>query len=243
MKVARHIVRQSWQFEAGSRFRHAIRKPYMTTQPRAPTRKDLQADAARKKICDAVIRCLDRHGYADTSINRIQELAGVSRGALTHHFPSKQALVAETANRLLRRALRALDNRRPPAAIRRDNDNGDDDDVAVIEAYLLDTWKRVVNTKEGRALVEILMATRTDSELHRQLADYLIEWDRRISESIATQFVSTTGDEDDVKIVWSICRTFLRGLIIQQRYTGDPATLDVFMKRFAQMVSPHIRLL
>lgn len=212
----------------------------MTTQSRVPTRKDLQADAARKKICDAVIRCLDRHGYTDTSINRIQELADVSRGALTHHFPSKQDLVAETANRLLRRALKALDKRQPPAAIQRDNDNHDD--VAVIEAYLLDTWKRVVNTKEGRALVEILMATRTDPELHRQLADHLVEWDRRISDSIATLFVSTTGDEDDVKIVWSICRTFLRGLIIQQRYTGDPATLDVFMKRFAQMVSPHIRL-
>lgn len=214
----------------------------MTTLTRAPTRKDLQADAARKKICDAVIRCLDRHGYADTSINRIQELAGVSRGALTHHFPSKQALVGETANRLLRRAVKALDKRQPPAALQRDNGKDNPDDAAMIEAYLLDTWKRVVNTKEGRALVEILMATRTDPELHRQLAAHLIEWDRRISDSIATRFVSVTGDEDDVKIVWSICRTFLRGLIIQQRYTGDPATLDVFMKRFAQMVSPHIRL-
>lgn len=212
----------------------------MTTQSRIPTRKDLQADAARKKICDAVIRCLDRHGYADTSINRIQEFAGVSRGALTHHFPSKQALVTETANRLLRRAVKALDNRHSPAALRRENNIGDD--VATMETYLLDTWKRVVNTKEGRALVEILMATRTDPELHRQLADHLIEWDRRISESIATQFVATSGDEDDVKIVWSICRTFLRGLIIQQRYTSDTETLDVFMKRFAQMVSPHIRL-
>lgn len=214
----------------------------MTTLTRAPTRKDLQADAARKKICDAVIRCLDRHGYADTSINRIQELAGVSRGALTHHFPSKQALVAETANRLLRRAVRSLDKRQPPAALRRDYGMDNHDDAAMIEAYLLDTWKRVVNTKEGRALVEILMATRTDPKLHRQLADHLIEWDHKISDSIATQFVSTSGDEDDVKIVWSICRTFLRGLIIQQRYTGDPATLDVFMNRFAQMVSPHIRL-
>lgn len=212
----------------------------MMNLSRAPTRKDLQADAARKKICDAVVHCLDRHGYADTSINRIQEFAGVSRGALTHHFPSKQALVSETANRLLRRAVTALDKRSPPASQK--HQGGADGDAAMMEAYLLDTWKRVVDTKEGRALVEILMATRTDPELHRQLAGHLIEWDRRISDSIATQFVSTAGDEEDVKIIWSICRTFLRGLIIQQRYTGDPATLDIYMKRFAQMVSPHIRL-
>lgn len=212
----------------------------MTTLPRNPTRKELQADAARKNICDAVVLCLDRHGYADTSINRIQELADVSRGALTHHFPSKQDLVAETANRLLRRAVKALDRRRSPAAI--SAKQSAETDVDVIETYLFGTWKQVVDTKEGRALVEILMATRTDPELHRQLADQLVEWDRRISESIATLFVSTSGDEEDVKIVWSICRTFLRGLIIQQRYTGDPETLDVFMKRFARMVSPHIRL-
>ncbi len=214
----------------------------MTPHSRKPTRKELQADAARKKICDAVILCLDRHGYADTSINRIQDIANVSRGALTHHFPSKQALVAETANRLLRRAVKALDKRRSAAVIAPISSGENADEARAIESYLLDTWKRVVNTKEGRALVEILMATRTDPELHRQLAAQLIEWDRRISESIATLFVSTTGDEDDVKIIWSICRTFLRGLIIQQRYTDDPETLDIFMKRFAQMVSPHIKL-
>ncbi len=59
----------------------------------ATTGKQEQKRAiARNRICRAVTECLVEHGYADTSINRVVERAGVSKGALQHHFPSKEDL-------------------------------------------------------------------------------------------------------------------------------------------------------
>ncbi len=207
----------------------------VTMQADAPTvhKKERQAEAARDKICKAVIRCLDRYGYADTSIARVQEAAGVSRGALTHHFPTKQALVTATADRLLQTALRVGRRRTGPP---------DDNPAPTVEAYLTDTWDKVVNTPEGRALIEILIATRTDTKLHRDLADRLVYWDGRLSKSILEVFASPTGDDDDVMLIWSICRTFIRGLLIQERFSEDPQALQRAMKRFATIVSPHLRL-
>ena len=76
--------------------------------PDAPSSK---AEAARARIIAAMIRRLDAAGYAGASIGQVQVDAGVSRGALTHHFPTKQALTAATARRLLDAALRP--HRRP----------------------------------------------------------------------------------------------------------------------------------
>lgn len=200
-----------------------------------PNKKDLQAEAMQARICDAVVVSLDRHGYADTSINRIQEIAGVSRGALTHHFASKQDLVAETAMRLLDRAMEVSRKRRLPAI-------SPDGSANPVEAYLVRTWKKVVNTPQGRALVEILVAMRTDPELQALLADRLAAWDAEVSRTIAEVFAPASGDEADLAIVWTICRTFLRGLFIQQRFTADADALPAIMKRFAEIIAPHLRL-
>ena len=70
-----------------------------------------KAEAARARIIAAMIRRLDAAGYAGASIGQVQEDAGVSRGALTHHFPTKQALTAATARRLLDAALRTVEGR------------------------------------------------------------------------------------------------------------------------------------
>ena len=60
-----------------------------------------------QRIRVAVIECLDAVGYAGTSLHRIQERAGVSRGALTYHFASKEDLLVTLAARncLARREL------------------------------------------------------------------------------------------------------------------------------------------
>ena len=57
-------------------------------------KQEAKSLAARDRICRAVADCLTEHGYADTSINRVVELAGVSKGALQHHFRSKEDLMA-----------------------------------------------------------------------------------------------------------------------------------------------------
>ncbi|MEV6217467.1 helix-turn-helix domain-containing protein [Nocardia sp. NPDC051833] len=43
----------------------------------------------RSRLVEATVSCLVEFGYARTTTLRVQQRAGVSRGALLHHFPSK----------------------------------------------------------------------------------------------------------------------------------------------------------
>ena len=44
-------------------------------------------------ILDAAARVLRKHGYDDTTTNRVAEIAGVSVGSVYQYFPNKEAMV------------------------------------------------------------------------------------------------------------------------------------------------------
>ena len=46
-----------------------------------------------QQIIDAAIRVLARQGYAKTSLLEIAKEAGMSKGALHYHYPTKEALI------------------------------------------------------------------------------------------------------------------------------------------------------
>jgi AcrR family transcriptional regulator len=50
------------------------------------------ADATRRKVLGAAFAEFYRNGFQGGGVNRIVEAAGVTKGALFHHFASKQAL-------------------------------------------------------------------------------------------------------------------------------------------------------
>src|SRR5690606_30850640 len=47
----------------------------------------------RKAILDAAVECFISLGYANTTTALIAEYAGVSRGAMMHHFPSRLSVL------------------------------------------------------------------------------------------------------------------------------------------------------
>ena len=54
-----------------------------------------QAEETRRAILDAARHLFETQGYPRTSIANIVEAAGISKGALFHHFASKDALFFE----------------------------------------------------------------------------------------------------------------------------------------------------
>ena len=68
-------------------------QPTMTaTKPRFERQ---EADVRRKALVAATIESLKRYGHEGLSVRRISAEAGVSIGLINHHFPNKNALVAE----------------------------------------------------------------------------------------------------------------------------------------------------
>jgi AcrR family transcriptional regulator len=78
------------------------------TAPR--TRQERTADS-RALILDAAVACLVEHGYAGASTLVIQAKAGVSRGRLLHHFPSRDGLLVAAAQHLASTRLKQTEER------------------------------------------------------------------------------------------------------------------------------------
>lgn len=57
----------------------------------------------RKRLLDATVECLVRFGYSGTTTTRVTDLAGVTRGAQVHHFPTRADLVAAAVRHLAAR--------------------------------------------------------------------------------------------------------------------------------------------
>jgi AcrR family transcriptional regulator len=58
----------------------------------------------RDRIVAAAVELFGEHGYDGTSIGAVLESAGVARGALYHHFPSKEALFDAVLERVVAEA-------------------------------------------------------------------------------------------------------------------------------------------
>src|SRR3954471_20568559 len=52
-----------------------------------------EAANTRTDIVDAALRCFDRHGIASSTIEQIASEAGVTKGAVYHHFQGKRDIL------------------------------------------------------------------------------------------------------------------------------------------------------
>jgi len=66
-----------------------------------PTRQ-AQREATRARLLQTAVQILIAHGVAGTTTLAVQQSAGVSRGALLHHFPTHAALLSATVAELVR---------------------------------------------------------------------------------------------------------------------------------------------
>ncbi|MBN9102812.1 MULTISPECIES: TetR/AcrR family transcriptional regulator [unclassified Pseudonocardia] len=77
-----------------------------TPDPRPLGRREERTATSRARILDAAVACLVESGYAGATTLRIQARAGVSRGRLLHHFPSRDELLVAASRHLATERLR-----------------------------------------------------------------------------------------------------------------------------------------
>jgi AcrR family transcriptional regulator len=71
------------------------------------TQEERRAET-QAKLLDATIESVLDVGYAATTTRRVAEMAGVSLGAQTHHYPRRVDLVGAAVERLAERRMEAL---------------------------------------------------------------------------------------------------------------------------------------
>jgi len=192
-----------------------------------------KSQRAQDTICEAAIESLYAVGYSDTTLNKVAEIAGVSKGALQHHFPTKEDLITSTADRLLSRSV-------PDKSGDKNTSNSTRQAAPSVEFALLYIWNKMVNTPQYRALLEILNAARTDKELQKRLSEKLLAWGKAMDDHSVLTYQAVNGSDEDVKALMNMTRSFMRGLIIQERYKADQKENLDLVKRWIDTISPQL---
>jgi AcrR family transcriptional regulator len=201
------------------------------TTPALPGRQETRSLRTRNAICDATVGCLVEFGYGETTLARVVERAGLSSGALLHHFPSKEHLMTATAQYLFGRTLERPKRRLPENA-------GDTD---VIATDLRTNWSYYINTPQYRALLEILIASRTDAKLRGLISGALHDYHRQAVDHITAMYESATANPDDAELLPIMSNIFFRGLLIQDQYSTDPGKQQRMAERWIEIVAPLLR--
>lgn len=114
----------------------------------------------RTAILDAAVDCLVERGYSRTTTALIAEYAGVSRGAMMHHFPSRLAVIRAVVEHLHQKRLKEY--RELMEGI--DQPEAETLTRAAIKTSVESAW-RYINLPSFVAYQELLAAARTDPEL------------------------------------------------------------------------------
>ena len=83
----------------------------MSSTGKRRSQKERSAETSAR-LMNATIDLLHDQGLARTTTPEIARLAGVSRGALTHHFAGREAIIGASIADLLGKAARLLRDRR-----------------------------------------------------------------------------------------------------------------------------------
>jgi len=75
------------------------------------SRREQRTVDSRALILEAAVECLVDEGFAGATTLAIQARAGVSRGRLLHHFPSREALLAAAGEHLTAQRVREATER------------------------------------------------------------------------------------------------------------------------------------
>lgn len=122
----------------------------------APRRPQQERSAAtRAKLIEAAYESLLERGYGATTVGEVQNRAGVARGTLLHHFPTRGSLMAGVVEDIVERRLRVLTAADVPEA-------ASWDDVVDL------VWEELQGPPFTAAL-ELWVASRTDPDLRRAL--------------------------------------------------------------------------
>lgn len=184
------------------------------------TRKEQWA-RTRETLLDATMRCLVSHGYAGTTTQRIQDEAGVSRGALLHHFGSKSELLVAAIHHIADLRLRQF------TGLVADLDDGPDALEQMVAAI-----RSVMTGPPFQAAIELWTASRTNEHLR----EALLPAERRLGRALREIFDEHAGIEDPdlARTAFESLMALVRGLELTRLMRDDQSLADKVMRDWLQ---------
>lgn len=187
----------------------------------APRRTQQQRrEETRLRLLDATIGCLVEYGFAGTTTHRVQERAGVSRGALLHHFVSKADLLAAATHHVTELRL---------AHIRTETECGPHD-----REKGLALLRSAMSGPHFLAGLELWLAARTDPDLKAALLPAEREVGAAQRAVMADVFGPETAAREDFALLCELLLVLHRGLALTRLLREDPTIDDELLHLWAE---------
>lgn len=166
------------------------------------TQQSLKSAQTRAKLIEATIRCIVKVGYANTTTPQVAAEAGLSRGAMLHHFENGAALIKAAIIELHEKRLRAF---------RRAADTDDHHVDTLVRAY----WRQL-QKPAFIAFHELALAARTHADLAKILQPLQVEYRERFNAQATALFPEWLVDLERFHLAMTLSQTVLEGMAINQ---------------------------
>jgi AcrR family transcriptional regulator len=163
--------------------------------------RTLKSAQTRTRLVDATIRCIVKVGYANTTTSKIAAEAGLSRGAMLHHYEFGSALIKATIVELHERRIRAF---------RRASKTVSHDPATMVREY----WNQLQKLAFV-AFHELALAARTSRELARILHPLETEYRERFMKEAVELFPEWNARRESLYVAMTLSQTLLEGMAIK----------------------------
>jgi AcrR family transcriptional regulator len=162
----------------------------------------------RDRILEAAIDCFINLGYTNVTTAKVATTAGVSRGAMLHHFPSKtelmQAAVEYLHSKLLEDYTHRINNISP-------SKRGKSRRRAGLDAY----WDHLTGDL-AVAYHELCVAGRTDPELKSILQEASLRFAKHVRETNSVLFKEWNETGDRFQLAMDVTKYMMEGMALGQ---------------------------
>jgi AcrR family transcriptional regulator len=184
-------------------------KPARTAKSKGDSWQAEKSQMTRAAILEATVQCLVTIGYAQTTTEKIASQAGVSRGAMTHHFKSRAEVFNAVAKYITEK--RAEEYERlitrinvPPGTL--PNEKHMRETMTVCHQYYA--------SPSFIALHELLRGARTDKALKRAMTALEKSLDQKISDAMLKRFPYLSVVEDTREMLMDLIMSSMQGVAV-----------------------------
>lgn len=166
-----------------------------------------RAASTQRALLRATIDCLVEYGYAGTTTRLVADRAGVSRGAQTHHYPTKRDLVVAAIEQLFDDQARGFADAFEQVSA----------EERTLERAIDALWE-IATGPVYAAVLELVVAARTDDELRAVLHGVAASLESTVVD-LLMWFAPDIDDRDVARRVVGLAFTLIQGAAVS-RYGG-----------------------
>lgn len=186
--------------------------------------KQDRSRATRRRILEAAVESLATRGWDGSSVTVVAADAGASRGALQHHFPTREDLTIAALDHMFEQRSEILAAAPVPDAIGRER-------VRAVLQFVMDLYLSTV----FKAALPVWTAAAVDADLRARVAPLERKFGRQVHERVVT-LLGVDGSDPHVRDLVEATLDLARGLALADTLTDDSRR----RRRVVDTWAPHL---